>query len=187
MVSDLILAVQARVPSSSAPAPLSEAALGEAEVRLGFALPPLLRELYQHVGNGRFGPGHGLLSLDDLGDGELSAVNLYLGMHQEDPAQPLWKWPTGLLAFCDWGCNIYSCVDCINPPNAVLTYEYVQGPMVSSFAPTRNSLESWLRDWLAGIPVFESVYEDAPELDRVTINPFSKGPMVIKGRKPRRH
>jgi hypothetical protein len=58
--------------------------------------------------------------------------------------------------------------------------------MEDSFVPTRDSFESWLRDWLAGIDVFEPVYEHAPELDRVVTNPFSKKPTMIKGRRPRR-
>ncbi len=185
MSSDLILAVQARVPEPSL-LPVTETTIAETEARLGFALPWLLRELYRHVGNGRFGPGHGLLSLNDVGDGELSLVNLYFRMQQDDPNDPSWKWPAGLLPFCDWGCNIYSCLDCVRLGNPVLTYEHVQGSMHQSFVPTRDAFESWLRDWLAGLEVFEPVYEHAPELDRPGINPFSQEPMVFKGRRPRR-
>jgi hypothetical protein len=141
--------------------------------------------LYRHVGNGRFGPHGGILSLTDSGDRQPSAVDIYSDMRRGDPTDPSWNWPAGLLPFCDWGCNIYSCVDCTGSPYPVVTYEYVEGPMEHSFAPTRDSLESWLRDWLAGIEVFEPVYEEAPESDRVIINPFTKEPMVIKGRRPR--
>ena len=186
MPSDLILAVKERVSHSTLPPPLSDKAIADVESRLGFALPQLLRELYQYVGNGGFGPGYGILSLDEDRNGDYSALTLYLGNHADYPHLPLWKWPTGLLEFCDWGCGITSCVDCIHPPNPVLTFEYVQGPMECSFAPTRDSLESWLRDWLAGKNVYESVYEKAPELDTVIINPFTREPMVVKGRKPRR-
>jgi SMI1 / KNR4 family (SUKH-1) len=183
MPSDLILALQGRVPNPSVP-PLTDGAIAEAEARLGFPIPPLLRELYQHVGNGRFGPLCGILSLTDSGDREPSAVDIYSDMRRDDPTDRSWNWPAGLLPFCDWGCNIYSCVECIGSPYPVLTYEYVEGPMEHSFAPTRDSLEAWLRDWLAGIEVLE--YEDAPERDRVIMNPFTKEPWVIKGRRPRR-
>jgi hypothetical protein len=58
--------------------------------------------------------------------------------------------------------------------------------MEASYVPTRDSFDSWLRDWLAGISVFEPVYERAPELDQVFTNPFTKKPAVLKGRRPRR-
>ncbi len=183
MPSELIVEVKHRVASPLVPAPLSESAIADAEAKLGLVLPPLLRELYHFVGDGGFGPGYGLLSLNDAHAGDLSVVTFYLGNHGVDPST---EWPTGLLAFCHWGCNIYSCVDCVHPPNPVLTYEFVEGPIEYSFAATRESLESWLRDWLAGQKVFESVYEDAPENDRVATNPFTKKPFVIKGRRPRR-
>jgi hypothetical protein len=185
MLNDLILALKAHVTAPPVPA-VSEAAVVEAEARLGIQLPPLLRELYLQVSNGRFGPGYGILSVNNIGDGELSAIDLYLENRRDYPADPTWKWPSGLLPFCDWGCNIYSCVDCLHPPHPVSTFEYVSNSMANSFSPTRDSLEAWLRDWLAGIEVFEPVYENAPELDRVGRNPMTGEPMVIKGRRPRR-
>ena len=185
MPDDLILAIKARVPSPPLP-PLTEAGIADAEAQLGFALPDLLRDLYMQVGNGRFGPGHGFLSLQDLGDNDLYLVETYVGMRKPDREDPMWKWPFGVVPFCNWGCNMYSCVDCANPPYRVLTYECVEGRMRQSFFPTRDSLEAWLRDWLAGESVFESVFEPAPELDWVGTNPATKEPMVIKGRKPRR-
>jgi hypothetical protein len=185
MPNELILAVKATTPEPPLP-PVTEAAIAEAEGRLGFALPDLLRELYLHVGNGRFGPGYGLLSLDDVGDGELSLVGSYLELLRHYADAPSWRWPAGRLAFCDWGCNIYSCLDCTRVPNPVSTYGHVEDSVEDSFVPTRDSFESWLRDWLAGLDVFEPVYEHAPELDQVITNPFSKEPTVIKGRRPRR-
>ena len=185
MPSELILAVQSRIAVPPV-APLTEADITEAEANLGFALPALLRELYVYIGNGGFGPGHGLLSLKNIGNGERSIVELYLEMRQDYPGDPTWKWPEGVLAICDWGCNIYSCVVCNKPLNPVLTFEYMQGPMEHSFLQTRDSLESWLRDWLAGVEVFESLYEAAPEFDIVGKNPKTGEPMLLKGRKPKR-
>jgi hypothetical protein len=43
--------------------PVTLAVLYEAETRLGFSLPTLLRELYLLVGNGGFGPEYGLWGL----------------------------------------------------------------------------------------------------------------------------
>jgi hypothetical protein len=188
MPSDLILAIQARA-GNSAPPPLSEAEIRDAEDKLGFRLPDLLRELYTEIGNGGFGPGQGLMRLKDLRPGEQSAVDSYIANHQEYPDMPNWKWPTGVLQICDWGCNNYSCVDCIAPPNPVLTFEPggIDEPMEQSFVKTRDSLESWLRDWLSGIEVYDTLYEPAPELDRVGKNPKTGEPMVLKAKKRKRH
>jgi hypothetical protein len=54
------------------------------------------------------------------------------------------------------------------------------------FVKTRDSLESWLRDWLTGIEVFDSLYEPAPELDWMGKNPMTREPIRIKAKKPRR-
>jgi hypothetical protein len=62
-----------------------------------------------------------------------------------------------------------------------LTHEYVEGSTEASYVPTRDRFDSWLRDWLAGIAVFEPVYEHAPELDQVFTNAFTKKPAVLKG------
>jgi hypothetical protein len=185
MSAELVVAVRARV-SAALPPPVTEAAISAAEVKLGFALPCLLRELYRQVGNGHFGPGFGLLSLTDIGDGERSVVELYSELRSDHAEGPSWKWPAGLLAVVDWGCNIFSCLDCLTPSAPVLTYEYVGGPLENSIVPTHYGLESWLQDWLAGVDVFESLYEHAPELDRVITNPFTKAPTVIKGRRLKR-
>jgi hypothetical protein len=43
--------------------PVTREAIYDAEQALGFALPELLRRLYEEVGNGGFGPGYGLFGL----------------------------------------------------------------------------------------------------------------------------
>jgi SMI1 / KNR4 family (SUKH-1) len=190
MPSDIVIAIKSHIravpPSRAVPPPLTEADVAQAETALGFPLPPLLRELYLHVGNGGFGPDRGILSLENASDWEQSAVEIYLQNRQESPTLPEWKWPAAMLPICDWGCAMFSCLDCANPPYAVLTFEYVSGPMENSFIRSRDSLESWLRDWLAGIEVFDSLYEPAPELDRIGRNPRTGEPMVFKARKLKR-
>jgi hypothetical protein len=44
--------------------PTTSAIVEAAEAKLGFSLPPLLRQLYTEVGNGGFGPGYGLFGLE---------------------------------------------------------------------------------------------------------------------------
>jgi len=74
------------------------------ESRLGFGLPPLLRELYTQVGNGGFGPGYGILGLEggfadplifDLLDPALvgqtqggTLIDWYFTYRGTDPAMP---------------------------------------------------------------------------------------------------
>jgi hypothetical protein len=182
MVPDpLIAAVIARVPSPPYP-PLAPAQVAAAEARLGVPLPPLLRDLYRHVGDGGFGPGHGLLR---LADGEDSVVRHYTDLREYDPGGG-WAWPPARLPFCHWGCNQFSCVGAAAPPYPVWSFEYAgEGPAASSFALARDGLAGWLGDWLAGACAFEPVFEPAPERDRTIPNPFTGQPMVVKGRRPR--
>jgi hypothetical protein len=49
-----------------------------AEAKMGFRLPPLLRELYTQVGNGGFGPGYGIFGLEG-GYIEQDIVNNFQG------------------------------------------------------------------------------------------------------------
>lgn len=50
---------------TSLPEPVDAATLTRAEAALGFRLPPLLADLYLHIGDGGFGPEYGLLPLLD--------------------------------------------------------------------------------------------------------------------------
>ena len=65
-VKSFVLTVPLR--SASHAPPVSESDLVRAEALLGFGLPPLLRQLYLHVGNGGYGPGYGLYPLDKAED-----------------------------------------------------------------------------------------------------------------------
>jgi hypothetical protein len=44
--------------------PTTMAVVDAAETKMGLGFPPLLRELYTHVGNGGFGPGYGIFGLE---------------------------------------------------------------------------------------------------------------------------
>jgi hypothetical protein len=71
-----------------------------------------------------------------VGDEEPSLVDLYLDLRRADAETPWWNWPAEFLAVCDWGCNIYSCLDCTWTAYPVLTHEYVEGSMEASYVPT---------------------------------------------------
>lgn len=141
--------------------PLSVKEFAEAEARLGFRLPQLLKELYSLVGDGGFGPNNGFLPLlKPVSEVKLmnlslagveSAVELYELFRKGDPEDTSWSWPFGLLPIVDWGCAIRSCADCSAPSVPVLRDEpYVKRAMESP------SLEYWLKRWLAGEDLWKS-------------------------------
>jgi SMI1 / KNR4 family (SUKH-1) len=134
--------------------PLSEAALDEAEARLGFALPPVVRQLYGTAGNGGFGPGYGLIGL--LGgvtsDLDRDAVEEYLAFRAPDPEDRGYEWPERLLPILHWGCAIYSCVDCGSDEAPMVRFDPnpVSDDWSVAFAPEGRTLRSWLEAWLRG-------------------------------------
>ncbi len=112
-------------------------------MRLGFALPELLRQVYLRVANGGFGPGYGLLGVghgatDDLGN---TADSLYDLFSQADPDDPEWRWRPQVIPFSYWGCAVYSC---ITPSGMVIGFD--EGAWVDDEIP----LDVWLRKWLDG-------------------------------------
>jgi hypothetical protein len=113
----------------------------ESEERLGFALPPAVRELYE-LANG----GAGFLGLVDgvVDDLEANAVDLYESflVPENDPDAPVpWEWREGVLPLLYWGCNIYSCVDCTDADAAMI------GRDGFLWVPDGRSFVQWLADW----------------------------------------
>ena len=140
--------------------PLARAELQDAEARLGFELPAVVRQLYAEVANGGFGPGYGLLGLmggarSDLGD---DAVELYRRFRQPDPDDAEWGWPEALLPICGWGCAIHSCVDCRNDDAPVVRFDpnQVEGDWSIAFTAEGRSFEAWLEGWMRGEELFEA-------------------------------
>ena len=151
----IIQQVRQRALEQKLRSPVSNGELAEAEHRLGFRLPALLRELYSEVGDGGFGPSYGFLPLlksspeVKLANGCLprveSAVELYEIFKKGDPEDPSWSWPDGLLPVLDWGCAIRSCVDSLSPSLQVIRDE----PDVRRVTESPG-LEQWLKDWIEG-------------------------------------
>jgi hypothetical protein len=113
------------------------------EERLGFALPPLLRDLYTGVADGGFGPGYGILPAGELPD-------VYGVCRSYADGEP-WRWPDQLVPFCYWGCEVYECIDCADSRGRVIHFDAdLGGPSGDNFDETFPSLELWLEDWLAG-------------------------------------
>jgi hypothetical protein len=181
----------ARFPETGA-APLDERSISQAEAILGRALPPFLHEAYRSVGNGGFGPGYGLLPLLVVGEANdsESVVDLYRGLSSSDRDDPVWAWPSQLLPFCDWGCAIRSCVDCSSAEGAVVTFDPgvrgVSEPMSNAFVVTHASLRNWFADWIAGVKLWELMFEPDPSRATTGIDPFTKKPRSFVPMKLRR-
>jgi len=142
--------------------PVTAAELAHAEALLGFPLPPLLKHMYIEVGNGGFGPGYGLLPLTNEEDPKTlrtdSLVTTYLMYRaltaeqfaeywdEHEDEYRLREWPEKLLMICDWGCNIYSYLDCSQPECPVLRLDH--NLLVRKLTLEAPSFSQWLENWL---------------------------------------
>lgn len=169
------------VPPPFPPARATE--VKQAEQLLGFSLPFDLADLYIGVGNGGFGPGYGLIGLPGgvLDDGDKSIVDLYHAYHIVSPDDPTWRWPDRLVPVCNWGCAIYSCVDC--DCGSVVTFdpgEQSEGePLSRAFAQSHPSVVTWFEDWVNGIRLWDKMYERVPGDDLIVANPFTEKKATI--------
>jgi hypothetical protein len=133
-----------------------------AETHLGFALPPLLRDLYMNVANGGFGPGYGLVGVRggatvSRGGRESSLVPLYYRfLFRRTRKEP---WEDRYLPICTWGCTYYSFVDCAHPDAPVFAFDentHGYGPWGCAFALHAHSFEEWIQRWVDGEDLWES-------------------------------
>jgi SMI1 / KNR4 family (SUKH-1) len=181
----------ARFPSTAA-APLDDGSIARAEAILGRRLPVLLRDAYRLVGDGGFGPGYGIVRLlpDPESSDVESVVGLYTAFCSRDPEDPAWSWPAQLVPFCDWGCAIRSCVDCSTQDGAVVTFDPnvrdLGGPMSNAFAVTHPRIDSWFADWLAGVKLWDRMFEPDPTRTTTLINPVTKEPVMFVASRLRR-
>ena len=170
---DLLRALRDLVSGDPGRSPAPPNELAQAESDLGFHLPPFLRRVYE-ITNGGIGPGFGLYP---IAAGEETLVATYRGFFDVNPTDV--PWPERLLPIVEWGDAIWSCLDCRS----------LDGPIVTSsngepFANTGHTLRSWLAAWLRGVDVSKEMFEPGRQL--TGINPFTREPIVIKGRgKPR--
>lgn len=147
----------------SANSPVSRGDLEHAEALIGFPLPTILRRIYLEVGNGGFGPGYGLLPLNNEEDPHAlvsdSLVTDYVVMHLATPEQmeayrqgdvhasPLL--PEKMLMICDWGDNITSWLNCAQPEIPVLCSEATLD--WQKFKVEASSFLEWMETWLQDI------------------------------------
>jgi hypothetical protein len=135
-------------------------ALQVTERALGFKLPEFPRAIYLSVGNGGFGPEYGIVGTK--GGAKLDGSTLetcYQDMVKLEKQNSVWRWPRRLLPLANYGCGMWSCVDC----------DYLKLPMIlwdpnnldaeldvadarlnwgNSFWHQGRSLRTWLEGWL---------------------------------------
>jgi hypothetical protein len=142
-------------PPISPRPPVSSKGLTDAETRLGFPLPPLLRVLYTRIGDGGYGPGRGL---DPLLEGDWSLVAKAVRTCVAAAAEGDPWWPAKLVEFVSWGGHYTSCVDCGAPPFAVWFYDHDANvgdvTRADYLYPEAESLEGWLSAWLDGVDLW---------------------------------
>jgi len=115
------------------------------EAELGYTLPDLLRTIYLEVG-----PQFNLLRLEDLFTAKTQQNKKHLEALGDDPVGLTY------LVICDWGCSIYSCIDCSTPLYPVLVYDAVGG----FFIPESSSFEEWVYAWINGATPFTRVMKE---------------------------
>jgi hypothetical protein len=148
-------------------APLTAADAEASERELGFAIPELLKLVYEKVGNGGFGPGYGLMGLrsgatDDQGHNAVDAYKVYASSDPNDPSR---EWPQWLLPICHWGCAIYSCIDCETQSSPIVVFDpnMYDDSWSRCFIPTKRNLESWLDAWATGTNLWDEIYGSEQE------------------------
>ncbi|MBN1911506.1 MAG: SMI1/KNR4 family protein [Pirellulales bacterium] len=147
-------------PQKAAPR-VSKKHLQSVEKALGFDLPELVRALYLNVGNGGFGPEYGIVGTK--GGVKLDGHTLetcYHYMLQLENENPIWRWPKHLLPLANYGCGMWSCIDCTQErlpmflwdPNNLDTGDTVaeeRRNWYHSFWDLGVTMKTWLSNWLA--------------------------------------
>ena len=135
--------------------PVTERQAAEAEARLGFPLPTLLRNIYLHVANGGFGPAYGLfpLSTDTVPPDVLQQWTLVETYTSFRHTSERTRWDEKLLPVCTWGCSYFSFLDCALARSPVFAFDegsHGHGPWDCAFSLHDKSFEQWMRRWLDG-------------------------------------
>jgi hypothetical protein len=130
-------------------APASPKDIASAEKRLAFPLPDDLKHLYSAIANGGFGPGGGLIPLDEV-------VSYYEELSANPPGEGGQPWPAHLLPF-----NRYDlCCNCYDVKTGEIVFwdeeTLLDGPSdrvwKGSFKKTDHSLSAYLEAWLETAP-----------------------------------
>jgi SMI1 / KNR4 family (SUKH-1) len=131
------------------PAPADPAAIARAEAALGFSLPPFLARIYGGIANGGFGPGGGLLGLDE-------AVAAYARVRTGAELPRGRSWPDGLLPVVARDPGFY-CVDTTTEAGRVVDWDPEElgefsgeAAFARSLTEESSSVAAWLGAWVGG-------------------------------------
>ncbi|WP_141812179.1 SMI1/KNR4 family protein [Nocardia bhagyanarayanae] len=168
----LLNRISARARDEGLPllAPITDTELVEAESRLGFALHPLLADVYRQIADGGFGPEYQLLRLLD-GDAE-TVVSAYLA-NRASGAGTEWAWPEGVVPILTWGCGMYACVDCRSDEGTVLLFEPNPGDPDAAWFLDTPSLAQWFEDYLDDTGWWVRL-EDGEDVDDMPLWPHAR-------------
>ncbi len=140
--------------------PATPESLALAEERLGFGLPPALRQLHGVLADGGFGPGSGILPIKGV-------VDRYLAVQGEAPRNQ--TWPDRLLPLVDDN-PVLECLDASRAAGAVISWDpedlwerVSDTTWQRSFSQAAPSLEAWLSGWLDAGPPDEAMQPMMPE------------------------
>ncbi|WP_417386464.1 SMI1/KNR4 family protein [Gimesia sp.] len=156
--------------------PVSPDVVAQTTKQLGFSLPILLSECYLQLANGGFGPGYGVMGLaggatSDFGD-LLETFQQLKSDHELEGE----IWPSGLLPFCEWGGNIFSCVDCHDPRHLVTTFD------AGALTPQNYSITEFFELWLNDIDLLDFSLPTTGDVE--ITNPFTGEKIRISKHKP---
>jgi hypothetical protein len=144
---ELVRAIRGTSRNAALPAPAELSAVEEAEARIGFAIPPLLRRLYLEVANGGFGPRGDVVGVRG-GDYRGLFVDVVEGyeLFWSDPDHP---GPPGMVPVLDWGCALYALIDFTDPTGPVWGWDW-DPDTEQGLIPMGIDLAAWLSDSLRG-------------------------------------
>jgi hypothetical protein len=141
------------VPAIQPRVALTPDKIERAELELGFMLPSLLRSLYLQVANGGYGPGWGILPIDEIVEWD------HVCRANWDDVFPPRNWPDKLIRFCEWGCNFWSGIDCSSERCAIIRFDPDKDviQIADHLVPECDLLSEWLTAWLDGHKLWDRV------------------------------
>lgn len=144
-------------PDEPSPHPvLTEDQIRDVETELGFSIPMSLRQIYCEIGNGWSIGGSELIGLKGghCTEHEYDAVKDYL-----EQAENM-RWFSQKLLLSDWGCCVYSYLDCSVDDGAVFRFDgnyfdpdsvaHRDKPHDQYWKQESRNLVDWLRTCLGG-------------------------------------
>lgn len=82
--------------------------------------------------------------------------------HWADEEEKPVLWPEQVLMLCDWGCNIYSCLDCSSSDLPIFRMD--SNISFVEWALEASSLQQWLEMWEEEKPLFHVNWRQATKV-----------------------